>query len=389
MRLLFASLLCHRDVKVWTFNWFCGRIHLDHGFDIPHLILNDGSLTTEDIEFLNSLPKVWVDKDPIHLYNVPKPQLFGKLQCLERGFKKYGADRVVVFDGDIFFYKNWDSEVRKICTSEAIAMRDWGSSLGPHPREYKQLFGVYEDNITHNCNTGIFSIVKEKWSQLEAIMHKYINTPFNIMDDQGCLFAAFYGELQYINNIKCIVNGAEFIPELWQWVLRQKGSHLQGMRVRQHGFNSLVQHSLENLPDKLMLQQIEPHKKHISFGLMEHDTYNFDSPWHTYPTRCKGVYITDAIYMHGGSWAEWHLDKRFTKFTARVDCMDTGIRENAKPVTINGKTFPMGEQIETLLEGKLLIETQDGPGAHIVFIEPRLFISKHLPDVGDLFVNPN
>lgn len=387
MDLLFSSLICHRDVKVWAFNWFCSRIHLDHGFDIPHLLLNDGSLTEEDIKFLNGLPNVWVDHQPIYLYDVPKPKLLGKLQCIERGFQKYNAKRVVVLDCDIFFFENWDSELRKICASEAIAMRDWGSSLGPNVNQYKQLFGIHEDQTTPNCNTGIFSTTPEHWHRVEAALQKHLNTPFLIMEDQGIWFAAFYGRLQYINNIKCVINGAETIPDLWAWVLRQKGAHLQGMRVRPQGFQALVEHSLKNLPEQIPLQQIEPQRKHISYGLMEQDTYNFNSPWQCLPSKSQGKYITDAIYMHGGSWALWELDKRFTKFTTKIIAVETALLESIKMVTINDQEYPLWSEIDIPLEGSLRIETQHGGGSHIAFENPRLHISKHQPDIGPLFEN--
>jgi len=385
MDLLFSSLVCHRDVKVWAFNWFCSRVHLDKGFDIPHMLLNDGSLTEEDISFLNSLPNVWVDQEPIYLYDVPKPKLLGKLQCIERGLFKHNAKRVVVLDCDIFFFKNWDSDLRKICSSDAIAMRDWGSSLGPNVNQYKHLFGVHEDQVTPNCNTGIFSTTKEHWFRVEAALQKHLNSPFLIMEDQGIWFAAFYGNLQYVNNIKCVINGAENFPDLWNWVLKQKGAHLQGMRVRPQGFKSLVETSLQNLPYTLHLQQISPKHKHVSYGLMEYETYSFESPWQQLPSKCKGNFVTDALYMHGGSWASWHLDKRFNKFTCKVIALDSALPQNIQPIKINGNEFPLWSDVDLPLDGELRIETQHGPGAHIAFEKPTLYITSEYPDIGPLF----
>lgn len=384
MDLLFSSLICHRDVYVWAFNWFCSRIHLDRGFDIPHLLLSDGSLTKEDIAFLEKIPNVWVDPQPIHLYDVPKPQLLGKLECLERGFKKYGAKRVVVIDCDIFFFKNWDADLRKICSSSSIAMRDWGSSLGPNVAQYRQLFGVHEDHITPNCNTGIFSTTSDKWHRIETTRNKHLSSPFMIMEDQGIWFATFYGELQYINNIKCVINGAENIPELWSWILSQNGAHLQGMRVRPKGLKELISHCLANLPATISLQQISPFKNYISYGLMEYETYNFQLPWQMIPSTSSKEYITDALYMHGGSWAIWKLDPRFTRFTAEFVAMDSGILDNIHPITINGVNFEVGSKIDASLNGELKIETQHGPGSHIALRKPSLEISKHVPNVGSL-----
>jgi hypothetical protein len=90
MKLLFASLLCHRDVPVFKFNWCSIRAQLNHGFDIPHLILNDGTLTPDDLESLQKFPGIIIDPDPIILYPVPNPILTAKLQCFERGFARYG-----------------------------------------------------------------------------------------------------------------------------------------------------------------------------------------------------------------------------------------------------------------------------------------------------------
>jgi hypothetical protein len=220
---------------------------------------------------------------------------------------------------------------------------------------------------------------------VEAALQKHLNSPFLIMEDQGIWFAAFYGRLQYINNIKCVINGAETIPDLWAWILRQKGAHLQGMRVRPQGFQSLVEHSLKNLPQQISLQQIAPHRKHISYGLMEHDTYNFNSPWQMLPSKSQGKYITDAIYMHGGSWASWELDKRFN---AKIIAVESALVENIKPITINEQEYPLWAEIDIPLDGSLRIETHHGGGSHIAFEYPRLHVSKHQPDIGTLFDNP-
>jgi hypothetical protein len=121
---------------------------------------------------------------------------------------------------------------------------------------------------------------------------------------------------------------------------------------------------------------------------MEHDTYSFNSPWQALPSRSQGRYITDAIYMHGGSWALWSLDKRFNRFTTRVIAIETALVDNIKPVTINGQEFPLWSQVDIPLDGSLRIDTQHGAGTHLAFEVPTLHVSEETPDIGPLFDNP-
>lgn len=376
--LLFASLLCHRDVDIFKFNWFCSRIHLDHGFDIPHLILSDGSLTNEDKRFLRRLPNVIVEDEPITLYDVPKAPLLGKLECFKRGFEKFNASQVIVMDCDVFFFQNWDSDLRKICLSNAICMRDWGSSLGPNVEQYRNTFGVHEDLKTPNCNTGMMSITKDNYPKLEAVLEKYLSleTPFMMMEDQGALFAAYYGELSYIEGIVCVINSAEHHPDLWDWVKRQRGAHLMGMRVRPKGVIDLINYSLENLPKYVSLKQFSPTIKHISWGLMEYDTYNFTVPLQKIPSTSEGKHVTSGLYLHGGSRVKWDLPDRCKKFTTIIKCMDTGIPKNVHPITINGQPYSLNAVVNIELNGILDIITQNGPGSHIVFFNPNIELDK-------------
>jgi hypothetical protein len=383
MKLLFASLICHRDVDIFEYNWFCSRSHLDNGFDIPHLLLSDGSLTDEDRAKLSKLPNVIVEDEPITLYDVPKAALLGKLECFKRGFEKYGAKRVVVLDCDIFFLKNWDPDLRKICTSDAICLRDWGSSLGPNVAKYKNFFGVHEDVTTPNCNTGIMSMPDYQFPKLSNTLSNYLalEDPFLMMEDQGAWFASFYGEITYINGIKCAINNAEYSSELWDWLLSQRGVHLMGMRTRIDGLRSLISKSLSSLPDHIHLSQFTPVDRSISWGLMEYETYHFNVPLQKIPTTHNNKYITDALYLHGGSWAKWELPSRCSVFRAKLVCMDTGIKSNVKPAIINNNEYPLDREIEVPLTGELHIATIDGPGTHLAFLNPRVEISKYIPDI--------
>ncbi|MDO8640883.1 MAG: hypothetical protein Q7R33_05015 [Nitrosarchaeum sp.] len=376
MKLLFATLLSHNTVEIFKFNWFASRLHLDHGFEIPHILLNDGTLTVDDITDLNSLLNVVVHPEPIHLYDVPKAVYLAKLQCFDVGFEKYQADRVVIIDTDVFFYKPWDADLQKICRSPAICLRDWGSSLGPNIEQYKQLYGVTEDAMTPNCNTGLYSIPVEQHYKIKRAMKKHFEQPFMIMEDQGIFFAAFYGEIEYINGFKCIVNGAEDYDFIWQWILAQRGSHLMGMRVRPKAYESLTNHTIQSFPEKVHLSQFVPKRKYIHYGLMEYETYDFTKPWAAFPTSSNQVFITDALYVHGGSWIEWQLPRQFQRFETQLVCMDTGISVNCQPVTINGIEYKLNEKIDVELNGQLKIETKYGDGAHYAFLSPRLTINK-------------
>jgi len=376
MKYIFASLLCHRDVEVFKFNWFCMRAHLDHGFDIPHIILSDGSLSAEDVKALEQLPRVTVEEEPMIHHEAPKAALLGKLEALKRGFDNHQADRVIVFDSDIFFLKSWDGSLLKMLTEKVVVLRDWGSSLGPNVEQYKDLFGVHEDRITPNCNTGVISVAKEDWHHIEEKLELHLKYPFQIMEDQGIIFASFYGDIKYADDIKCLINGAEYDTTLWNWTLQQKAVHLMGMRTRPLGLNTLVDESLNNLPNYIHLSQFKYTDHFSSWGLFGYGTYNFTLPLQKIPSKSNGQYITDALYMHGGSWAHWKLPERCSRFKTRIECMDTGIKNNVKAININGKDYKLGDAVDLPINGYLHIKTEEGSGVHLAFLEPRLKVDK-------------
>ena len=373
MKILFASLLCHRDVQVFKFNWFSTRMHLDHGLDYPHLILNDGTLTENDLKTLQELPGITIDPDPIVLHPVPNPILTAKIQCFERGFAKYGADRVVIFDPDVFIFKSWDSVLSKILMSGAICLRDWGSSLGPEQDKYKALFGFLEDSGTPSCNTGLYSIPKGLYCKIPPVIEKHIGTPFKIMEDQGVFFAAFYGQMDYITGIRCLINGIEEHDYMWNHILTNSlGAHLQGMRVRLKGLASLMNHTINRCPKKIHLSQITPIAKNINYGMLNFGAYNYTAPWQEIPTQWEGKYVMDGMYMHSGSWAEWRLPPQVTHFESKYICLSTGIPEKCLPVRVNGESFGLGADIRVTLKGSLRIETDYSEGGHICFLHPTL-----------------
>jgi hypothetical protein len=358
------------------------RAHLDKGFDIPHVIVSDGSLTEEEIAGLRQLPNVFVEEDPIEILTgsdgnpVPKAPLLGKLQCHKRCFDNYEVDRAVLFDCDIFFFRNWEADLRKILTERAVVLRDWGSSLGPNGPQYTALFGVQQDKITPNCNTGVIGLNKEDYHLVEEKIKLHQNNTFMIMEDQGIMFASFYGKLSYANGIVCVINGAERHAGLWPYFVKQNAIHLMGMRERPQGLKASVALALEGLPDSMSLSQFTPIDKHISFGLLEYGHYNFAAQFQKIPSSVSGVYINDALYLHGGSHVKWKLPARCKTFKSQYVCMDTGIPSNVKPVTINGQTFNLNDEIDVPLSGDLHIVTQEGPGTHLAFLFPTIEIDK-------------
>jgi hypothetical protein len=386
VKLLFATLLCHRDVEIFKFNWFISRMFLDHGFDQPHLILNDGSLTEDDMESLLDLQGIKIDQKPITLHPIPNPILTAKIQLFDRGFELCQADRVVIFDPDVFFYKPWDLILKKILLAKAICLKDWGSSLGPNINQYFELFGVTEDEITPNCNTGIYSIPKKMHNRLPPIMEKHIKTPFQIMEDQGIFFAAFYGDISYINEVKCLINGIEEYDYTWSHILNNNiGAHLQGMRVRPKALQSLVNHCINCCPKRLHLSQITPTRKFIHgppgnlapvFG-----AYDFTKTYQEYPSMWEGRYILDGMHMHGGSCVEWQVPFQCTSFESQFICMHTGIPSNCRPCRINGQEFRLGDKISIPLKGLLKIETEATDGSHLCFLNPILKIKIDPPSL--------
>ena len=363
---------------MFKFNWFASRIHLDHGFDIPHLIITDGSLTDLDVEGLRALPGLTVDTTPITLYNIPNPILTGKLELFSRGLCL--ADRVIVVDADIFFYRPWDSVIRKILTSGAICLRDWSSSIGWNLKQYKDLFGVVEDLTSPCCNTGIYSIPRDLYWKIPPILEKHKNTPFQLMEDQGIFFAAFYGQLEYITEIQCIVNGLENIEPVWQQILENTfGAHLQGMRTRPRGVSSLIDYSLKHFPEMVRLSQFTPVSKDIFRGQFIHGSYCYTSLLEAYPSKYQGQYIVDGMYFHAGSTVEWQLPIECHHLDTQFICMDTGKLQDCKPVKVNGQSFNIGDKISVDLQGRLKIETEYSEGGHICFLKPLLRIKVDVP----------
>lgn len=357
-------------------------MNLDHGFDLPHLILTDGTLTENDIQGLKALQNVIIDPEPIIRHPIPNPVLTAKIQLFERGFLKYDADRVIIIDPDVFFYKPWNFIIKRILMSKAICLRDWGSSLGICQDQYKKLFGVLEDSITPSCNTGVYSIPKELYNHIPPIMEKHINEPFHIMEDQGIFFASYYGMMDYITEIQCLINGIEELDYTWSYILNNTvGAHLQGMRVRPKALKSLVYHSINCCPKKLHLSQITPTDKYVNYGLMSFGAYDFTKPWQAFPSQWGGKYVMDGLHMHGASWAEWKVPSQCVRFESQYICMHTGIPENCRPCKINGVEFNLGDKISIPLNGILKIETEYGDGAHLCFLSPTLKIEIPIPNM--------
>jgi len=388
MTLLFATLLCHRDVEIFKFNWFVSRMLLDHGFDQSHLILNDGSLTEADKASLQALQGVIIDPQPITIHPIPNPILTAKIQLFERGFNWCKADRVVIFDPDVFIYKPWDLVLNKILMSKAICLRDWGSSLGPNQDKYFEIFGVREDSKTPNCNTGVYSIPSEMYYRIPPVMEKHINEPIQIMEDQGIFFAAFYGDISYINEIKCLVNGIEELDYAWVQTLNNNiGAHLQGMRVRPKALRSLVNHTINSCPKKLHLSQITPYSKVVSVvnppGSLQpvFGSYDFTKPFQAYPSQWENKYILDGMHMLGGSWVEWKVPPQCTHFETQFVCLHTGNAAACRPCRINGQEFRIGDKISVDLHGSLKIETDYTEGAHLCFLSPTLKIKIDPPSL--------
>ena len=374
MKLLFATQLCHKDVETFIFNWFSCRVHLSEGFSIPHLITNDGTLTQNDLYQLKKLINVFVEEVPIQEYpNVPKVKLLCKLRLFELGFLKYNADRVVIIDADVFFYRPWDSDFARIFMSEAIAMMDFGSSLGPNYPRYVQDFGVEEDAKTPTCNTGIVSTKKEHYPRVVEQLNRHLQNPYMIMEDQGVCFAAFHGMLDYIKSIKVLVNGAGEHPIIWNWVLAQNGAHLVGMKGRKQEYESLVNHTLKLLPERLHPKIFKPLEYRINGGMLAYDTYFFGSPYSAYPGRCNGIWSTDAVYLSGNSYIYWTLPPQITKFECSVMVMDDSIKENCSGVMINGRMYATGRfYIIDIINRTLSINAPVGDRTYYALTMPRL-----------------
>ena len=117
---------------------------------------------------------------------------------------------------------------------------------------------------------------------------------------------------------------------------------------------------------------------------MEYGHYNFTAELQKLPSTANGVFLNDALHLHGGSWVKWILPPRCKTFKSQLVCADTGIAANVRPVTINGQEFRLNEAIEIPLEGFLHVSTQDGPGTHLAFKSPRIEVDKTTqPDLSE------
>jgi hypothetical protein len=381
MKLLFATLLIHRDVDTFVFNWFCSRVNLNNGFSIPHLIVNDGTWTPEDLDKLRRLTNVLIEETPIELYKtVPKAKYLAKIKLFELGFMKYHADRVVILDPDVFFYRPWDSDLVNILLSDNIAIMDFGSSLGPNQERYEQLYGIKRNAKNPTCNTGLVSTTKASYDKILLALVKHLNDPFMIMEDQGICFAAFYDNLNFIQHIKLALNGAVTCGPIWNWILEENGAHLVGMRVRQDEYNKLVDHALSLLPKTLHPSKFQTTEYNVPGGMGNYDMYNFDQPYACYPSQSRGIYVTDAIYVSGESIIKWKFPPQITRFEASVMPLDSGILGNMLPVEINGQEFPVGWfACVNIKNQELVIRTKPGDRAFFALTSPKLHYSVDRP----------
>ena len=64
--------------------------------------------------------------------------------------------------------------------------------------------------------------------------------------------------------------------------------------------------------------------------------------------------------------------------------MHTGFPQNCRPISVNGRSFNLGDRISLDLSGSLRIETQYGEGAHIGFLSPSLAVRLDPPDLTGL-----
>jgi len=371
VKLLFATLLIHRDVDTFIFNWFCSRINLDNGFSIPHLIVNDGTLTPEDLEKLHRLTNVIVEETPVEVYNnVPKAKYLAKIKLFEKGFMKYDADRVVILDPDVFFYRPWDGDLNNILLHDNTAIMDFGSSLGPNLERYEKLFQVKRDVLTPTCNTGLVSTIRANWPKLQSALITHLSEPFLVMEDQAICFKAFWHDLFYHQGIRLCLNGANTADSLWQWFLQQNGAHLVGMRTRPDEYNKLVNHTLSLLPESIHPSRFEYHEYIVPGGVSnEYGFYNFDH-MAAYPSAVNGMYVTDAIYLSGNSSIKWKLPPQIKTFECSVFALDNG---NAKaPISINGENVQIGQFAIVKVIGELNIKSQPGDRTFYALTNPKL-----------------
>ena len=371
---VFCSLICHRDFDLFRFNWLASRIFLKNGFDIPHFVLHDGSLSEQEIEQLRKYPQLIIDNIPAVLHeNVPNPAYIAKLECFEQIFSRFDFDQAILIDCDVFFLRPWDAELLQIVTSQkVVCLRDWGSSIGPHPDKFWETFGVLEDHSTPNCNTGILAIRRHDFHKIEPVLKKHLENPFPILGDQGVIFAAFYGNLEYLRDIKCVVTGAEDYDYIWSWMLEQSGLHINGLSTREKAKEATLCRIRETCPKELPLKRFPVSDIRIAFGIPEYDTYDFTKPFQAYPSSYQSRWILDAFYLHGGGYARWDLPPECEVFTGTYVCLDNGNPAQCKPALVNGIQIELGQEFRVDLKGSLEIRTEYAEGAHTAFLIPLI-----------------
>ena len=166
---------------------------------------------------------------------------------------------------------------------------------------------------------------------------------------------------------------------MWNDILKQKGSHLQGMRVRPKALSSLINHTINCCPKKIHLSQIEPVEKIINYGLLSFGGYDFTKPWQEFPSFWDGKYVIDGMHLHGGSSVLWKLPPQITHFEAQLVCLHTGYIDMCRPVRVNNSVYKIGDMINIECHGELRIETEYSPGAHLCFISPTLKVKLDPP----------
>ena len=103
-----------------------------------------------------------------------------------------------------------------------------------------------------------------------------------------------------------------------------------------------------------------------------YDLYNFEQPFAAFPSKCRGIYVTDAVYLNEGSYIEWRFPPQIKKFEASYMALD-GSSEAIGPVNINGQVFEPGWfACVDIPEQKLVIQTGAGNKAFGALVSPKL-----------------
>jgi hypothetical protein len=109
------------------------------------------------------------------------------------------------------------------------------------------------------------------------------------------------------------------------------------------------------------------------------DVYDFDRPLQSYPSLCRGKYLTDAIYFSGESNARWVFPPQITRFDATIEALDYSNGEKMCPVEINGQKYNLGPVNVPITDGKLIIRTEPGPRTFYALSRPRLQYKVEIP----------